>query len=64
MTFSRKKEPMMTRNTQKMIAIRGVLESIKLYIMLVHPSKVIIWKIVIMATATLSKVVIPKLISS
>lgn len=58
-TFKRKNEPIMTRSTQKRTAIQAMLESIKLYITMVQPSSVIIWKMLSMAQAKLSKLTIP-----
>lgn len=55
MTLRRKKEPIMISETEKTIAIQVMLESIKLYITRVQCSRVIIWKMVSMAHAKLSK---------
>lgn len=46
MTFNRKKEPTMTRRTQKIMAIQAIDASLKLYIRDVQPSSVIITKMV------------------
>ena len=53
----------MTRETQKRTAIQAMFESIKLYITMVQPSSVIIWKMLSMAQARLSKLTIPYIIS-
>jgi hypothetical protein len=45
--------------TLKKIAIQACEESVKLYIIVVHPSSVIIWKMVMRALSRLSKVTIP-----
>lgn len=45
--------------TEKMMAIHWMFESIKLYMILVQPSRVIIWKIVISAMGKWSNTVIP-----
>ena len=42
MTFKRKKEPIKMREMLKRIDIHVMFESIKLYIICVHPSSVII----------------------
>lgn len=55
MTFKRKKEPMTTRRTQKVTAIQDIEASLRLYIRLDQPSKVIITKIVSMAHSKLLK---------
>ena len=59
MTFKRKNEPITISRTQKIIAIHHILESIKLYMIVDQPSRVIIWKIVSMDQPKLSKVVMP-----
>ena len=53
--MSRKKEPMMTKMTQNSTPIHQMFESIKRYMTVVHYSSVIIWKIVNIAQARLSK---------
>ena len=58
-TCSRTKEPTTTREMLKNIAIHVMFESIKLYIIFVHPSSVIIWKTVSMALGRESKWINP-----
>lgn len=49
MTFNRKKEPMTTRSTQKAVAIYDIVASVKLYMSVDQPSRVIMTKIVAIA---------------
>ena len=59
MTLRSKKEPMTTRKTENITPIHQMFESIRLYMTIVQPSNVIIWKIVSKAQARLSKLIMP-----
>lgn len=59
MRLSRKKAPMRTRRQKYIIDIAIILESIRLYIMNTHPSRVIAWKIEMRAYPRWSNPVIP-----
>ena len=63
MTLSRKNEPIIVSATQKKTDIHQMFESMRLYMTMVQPSSVIIWKIVSRAHAKLSKHIMPKRIS-
>ena len=63
-TFKRKKDPTRTSNMQKISDIHYGEASERLYIRVDQPSRVITWKMVIMPSTMLSKVMIPYMMSA